>query len=229
MFKKIGLLLLVTGIAQAYTITHNDYTANSVVSSAGQNTNENTIVTVINGNLDNTNVTAGGLINSNLAASTLTGAKFLSNTITGSTSNTVGATAGNIQQGTVSAQDLRSGASSTSTVAASAGTTDQATAIATATVTTIGGYVVLYASTYPSCATATCTATYVVTRGGTAIAGGKCQVVLATSGETQGCYITTIDTPSAGTQNYRLTGTTSGGTGNINTGTYSLVAVEYRN
>lgn len=61
----IGLL---SSVANAGLITHTDYTAGSVITSAGQNTNENAIVNEFNGNINSANIAAGGVATANIAA-----------------------------------------------------------------------------------------------------------------------------------------------------------------
>lgn len=66
--KLLGLLLL-SNLAFAGQITHTDYTSGATITASGQNTNENTIVNEINGNLDSTNIEAGGISVTNLSSS----------------------------------------------------------------------------------------------------------------------------------------------------------------
>ncbi len=67
--KKLLLsLILVTSPVYAGLITHTDYQSNATITASGQNTNENTIVNEINGNLDSTNISAGGIATSNLSS-----------------------------------------------------------------------------------------------------------------------------------------------------------------
>lgn len=83
--KKILILLLGLGtssIANAGLITHTDYTAGSVITAAGQNTNENTIVTEFNGSINSANIAASGVATTNIAANAVTAAKIADNVIT---------------------------------------------------------------------------------------------------------------------------------------------------
>lgn len=66
--KKLFALLLLSTPCYAGLITHTDYVAGQVITASAQNTNENTIVNEINGNLDNTNISAGGITTTNLAS-----------------------------------------------------------------------------------------------------------------------------------------------------------------
>ncbi len=61
----LGLTLL-CGVANAGLIAHTDYTAGSVITSAGQNTNENTIVNEINGSLNSANIATNGIQTANI-------------------------------------------------------------------------------------------------------------------------------------------------------------------
>ncbi len=70
---------LICTVSYAGVITHTDYTAGAVITAAGQNANENTIVNEINGNLEDTNIKVGGVSSSNLATSlNLTGTTTIS-------------------------------------------------------------------------------------------------------------------------------------------------------
>lgn len=113
-------------LSWGYVITHNDYTSNTTITASGQNTNENNIVNVINGNLDSTNITA--------------------NTLPGSTANS-GGSAGSIQQGTISSPDFRTNAVSTTAVNGGSGhTTIYDTVITSTSITTIGQNVLVLAN-----------------------------------------------------------------------------------
>lgn len=69
MKKLIAGLLLLTTTAYGAQVTHNDYVSGAVITAAGQNSNENAIITQINGNLDNSNiVAAAGIAVNKLAA-----------------------------------------------------------------------------------------------------------------------------------------------------------------
>lgn len=99
--KRILGLLLLSSIANAYTITHNDYTSNSAVTAAGQNTNENNIVNLLNGNIDTTNISSSaGILYSQLAANTITNstqtAKVNGTYATSLSTNTITTTGGTI-------------------------------------------------------------------------------------------------------------------------------------
>lgn len=50
-------------------ITHTDYTAGSVITAAGQNANENTIVNEFNGNIESANIAANTIVNGDISAS----------------------------------------------------------------------------------------------------------------------------------------------------------------
>ena len=67
--KKLLAILLLTSPAYAGVITHTDYTAGSVITAAGQNTNENAIVNEINGNLDAANIEDGSIGNAEISVS----------------------------------------------------------------------------------------------------------------------------------------------------------------
>lgn len=56
------LLILITSICYATQVTHNDYVSGGVITASGQNTNENAIITAVNGNLDNGNISASASI-----------------------------------------------------------------------------------------------------------------------------------------------------------------------
>lgn len=68
----LGCLLYQTGICYATQVTHIDYTSGGTITASGQNANENAIVNAVNGNLDNTNITAGSLLGTNIANNTVT-------------------------------------------------------------------------------------------------------------------------------------------------------------
>lgn len=70
-------VLFAYSTVNAGTITHTDYTAGNVITAAGQNTNENTIVNEFNGNIQSVNILDGTLVNADLSDSAaLTTAKF---------------------------------------------------------------------------------------------------------------------------------------------------------
>ncbi len=77
------LSLLTAGLAQAGLITHTDYTAGSVITSAGQNSNENTIINEFNGNINSANIAANGVATSNIADSAVVTAKVNNGAING--------------------------------------------------------------------------------------------------------------------------------------------------
>lgn len=54
------LFILLSGNVFADTVTHTDYTEQSVISSSLQNTNENAIYTAINGNISGSTANSGG-------------------------------------------------------------------------------------------------------------------------------------------------------------------------
>lgn len=73
--------LFIGASAQAGLITHTDYTAGNVITAAGQNSNENTIVNEINGNITSANITDGGINTADLADGAVTTGKILDGTI----------------------------------------------------------------------------------------------------------------------------------------------------
>jgi hypothetical protein len=168
MIKKVLIsLILIQSVCSAYTITHNDYSSGGSVSAAGQNTNENAIVNVINGNIDTTNIAANGVGTTQIAAQAVTAAKIANNTITDTqitangltgnvdfTSGTVQGTSanssgnqGSIKQGTISTPDFRTNAVSTATLTSNAsGLTASWIAVSTASITTLGGGVLVFGS-----------------------------------------------------------------------------------
>lgn len=79
--KKLLAILLLTSPCYAGLISHTDYISGAVITSAGQNSNENAIVNEFNGNIDNTNIKTGGIVDANIAAATITSDK-LATTIT---------------------------------------------------------------------------------------------------------------------------------------------------
>lgn len=159
--------LLINTVSFAALISHTDYSSAGTITAAGQNANENTIVTAINGNLDNTNLAAGTAL-ANLAAGSITGGaggKIASNTITsvnlsspsvnGSTANS-GGTQGAITQGTISTPDFRANAVTQSFNSANInGTSAQATLISSTTLTTVGGKVLIIANITFNCTSGT--------------------------------------------------------------------------
>lgn len=74
--SKYLLLLLFATPTYASLISHNDYTPGSVITAGAQNSNENTIVNLVNGGLDSTNIAAGGVQNSNIQTNTITEDRF---------------------------------------------------------------------------------------------------------------------------------------------------------
>lgn len=71
-FVTLSFFMGITINSQAGLITHNDYTDGSVITAAGQNTNENTIFNEFNGNIDNTNIKSGGIATANIANNAIT-------------------------------------------------------------------------------------------------------------------------------------------------------------
>lgn len=172
---------LLSTVAYAYTITHSDYTSGGTISASGQNTNENNIVNVINGNLDTTNIAANGVGTTQIAAQAVTAAKIANNTITasqianntitdtqistsgitavsiasgtlhGSTANS-GGSQGLIQQGTISTPDLRANAV-TQSLRADDGSKggNGASTADSQSITTIGGPVLAIANIEVTC------------------------------------------------------------------------------
>lgn len=67
MKRILGLIVLLCSSAQAGLITHTDYVPGAVVTSAGQNTNENTIVNEFNGNIESANIKDGTIANADIA------------------------------------------------------------------------------------------------------------------------------------------------------------------
>src|SRR5438309_459245 len=67
----ISCLLLQTNVCFAALISHTDYTDGSVITAAGQISNENKIFNDYNGNIDNNNIKAGGVVDSNIAVGTI--------------------------------------------------------------------------------------------------------------------------------------------------------------
>lgn len=63
--------LLCFKLSYAGLITHTDYTPGNVITAAGQNANENTIVNEFNGNIDNTNIKTGGITSANILDGTI--------------------------------------------------------------------------------------------------------------------------------------------------------------
>lgn len=71
--------MFISGASQAGIITHTDYTAGSVITSAGQNTNENTIVNEFNGNIDAANLAANAVNTSEITDLAVTLPKLSAN------------------------------------------------------------------------------------------------------------------------------------------------------
>lgn len=82
--KKLLFGLIVSLAVPVYAghITHSDYTAGSVITSAGQNTNENAIVNEFNGNIDDTNIKTGGVTTTNILNGTILAEDIANGTIT---------------------------------------------------------------------------------------------------------------------------------------------------
>ena len=130
----------------AYTITHTDYTDNTVVSTTTQNSNENSMVNLLNGNLDYTNLSqTAGITGNQILSSTITYSNIAANAF----SNIVSSTSGT--------------------------SSDQSNSIVSKSITTVGGKVLLIASIFYT-GTATATETFSITRGGTSIGGGTTQL-----------------------------------------------------
>ncbi len=88
----IGLLCGVSfRVSYGGTISHTDYSAGAVITAAGQNTNENTIVNEFNGNIDNTNIKTGGILTGNIANATIVGGNINPHTNIAVDTVTVGA------------------------------------------------------------------------------------------------------------------------------------------
>ncbi len=73
-------LSLLCGVSHAGIIAHTDYTAGSVITAAGQNTNENTIVNEFNGNISAANLATNAVTTVKLLDSNVTYAKLDSTT-----------------------------------------------------------------------------------------------------------------------------------------------------
>ncbi len=69
-------LFLICTVSHAGLITHTDYTAGSVITAAGQNSNENTIVNEINGSLNSANIATNGIQTTNITDGNVTLAKL---------------------------------------------------------------------------------------------------------------------------------------------------------
>ena len=102
-------LLFQSSVCYSARITHSDYTSATTITASGQNANENAIVNEMNGNLDNTNLAAAGVLGSNIAAGTIVGSNIAGATITGSkiAPNTIGD--GNIIASTITNLSIASG------------------------------------------------------------------------------------------------------------------------
>lgn len=90
--KKLLMCTILTFICsnvQAGLIAHSDYVSGTVITSAGQNANENKIYNEFNGNIDNTNIKSGGIIATNLANATITTTQIAANTIQDTNMTTV--------------------------------------------------------------------------------------------------------------------------------------------
>lgn len=76
-YFTIGFTLtLLSGVSYAGIIAHTDYTAGSVITSAGQNTNENTIVNEVNGNLSAANLASNAVTTAKITDANVTLAKL---------------------------------------------------------------------------------------------------------------------------------------------------------
>ncbi len=69
--QSILALISLCSVGHAGLITHTDYTAGNVITSAGQNANENTIVNEINGSINSVNIAVGGVTSSNILDGTI--------------------------------------------------------------------------------------------------------------------------------------------------------------
>lgn len=74
--KKFILIMMISIPCEAGLITHTDYQAGGVITSAGQNANENAIFNEFNGNIDNTNIKTGGIVNTNILSGNLDLTRF---------------------------------------------------------------------------------------------------------------------------------------------------------
>lgn len=72
----VALLAFITVPLNAGTISHTDYTAGTTITAAAQNTNENTIVNLVNGNLDSANLAANSVTSSEITDEAVTLAKL---------------------------------------------------------------------------------------------------------------------------------------------------------
>lgn len=155
--------------------------------------------------------------------------------VSGSTANS-GGTAATIQQGTISTPDLRANAV---TLTASSNSSDSAavgTTITTASITTIGGKVLIIGSASLSGASGTIlskangTGHMILDRGGTKIATSSASLIMNNSANTFSFTypfsITYIDSPAAGSYTYTLSYTTGEGVSAVVD--YKLDVVELR-
>jgi hypothetical protein len=153
----LAALLFTQSLVYAGIIARTNYTDGQTITAALQNTNENTIVTEINGNIESANILNGTIVGADLADSIITSAKILNNTIAsvdlsspiinGSTANS-GGEYGHITQGSISTPDFRANAVSliASSFTATGGGAGGALFKSSATITTIGKPVIIFAT-----------------------------------------------------------------------------------
>ena len=123
MKKYLLCIFLFSSPVYSYTITHNDYVDKAPVTALGQNTNENTIYALINGNLDSTNF---------ISTASIQGNQIANNTITYSN---------------------KAANASTQIIYGAVGTSSskQSSIIAAPSIQTVGGTVVISAVVYYQC------------------------------------------------------------------------------
>lgn len=252
--KKTGLLIFLLGIStslQAGLITHNDYSSGSTITASAQNSNENTIVNVINGNLDSTNIAASGVATTNIAAGAVTAAKIANNTITdtqisanglnanvdlasgtvqGTSANSSG-TQGSIKQGTISTPDLRANAVTlaVSSNALNGVSLQGDTTILSKSITTIGGNVLVIAKAVVRC-TANQPLFYATIDNGTSLlsyCSNEQGASITSSPWVGNCSLMALDTPAAGTYTYSLKWTSTANCA-VTSQAQDLIAVELR-
>lgn len=167
----------------------------------------------------NTTITA-----TQIANATITTTQVASDTLTGSSANS-GGSAGNIDQGTISTPDFRSGAvtdiQTSADTGAIAGTDTTATSV---TITTLGFPVLIVASLTAGSGVGAITFSAKVLRGTTAFNGNRAQAYTGAAGQDATATIVAVDTPTAGTYTYNLKYVTALTT----LAHYSLVAIELR-
>lgn len=143
-------------------------------------------------------------------------------------------TSGDAAQYPITTAQLASGAVTQVQVSNSGSSLDGATAITTKSITTTGGAVLVLATACLQDTSAgtfhTTTVGITVTRAGTAFGGNTATAVYSGAGSTNITYaqtltINAVDTPTAGTYTYRLTGSTSNALTALG---YSLVLVELK-